>query len=362
MNSRERFLAAAHHKPTDRVPVDYKSRNDVSQKLMQLLGLADTEALLQKLGIDCRNFGVGVTIPSFIERANRVLGGRSQKSGVKYIFHDDGTYEDAWGIVHRPSDDGKYDQWISGPFADTTDLSVFPWPSLDAIESVESIKERIAPNIGKYAMIASMNYPFKCCWQMRGLENFLCDMLIDQDFAIALLEKTAEYELEKSLRAARAGADVIAFAGDIAMQNTMMVSVKAWRELDKPIFARMIKAIKEEKPDVLIFYHSDGNMEEVIPDLIEIGVDILDPIQPESMDVGEIYRKYGSKVCLHGTISIQQTLPHGTVEDVRAEVRHRISISEGKGGMIVGPSNHLQNDTPLENILEIYKTAGSFVE
>jgi len=353
-------MAGARLKPTDRVPVDYCTRNDVADDLVKLLKLENVEALYKKLGIDSRRFFVGEHIPEFVERANKKLGGRSQKSGANYIFHDDGSYEDAWGIVRRPSADGKYDQWVSGPFSNTTDINAFAWPSLDVIESEESIKARFAPYADEYAIIATLNYPFKVCWHMRGLEVFLCDMLEEEEFAAALLEKTAEYELEKALRAVRAGADVISFSGDIAMQNSMMVSVNAWREIDKPIFARMIKRIKEENPDVLIYYHSDGNMEMVIPDMIEIGVDILNPIQPESMDVGEIYRKYGDKICLHGTISIQETLPNGTVEDVRAEVQHRMALCEGKGGMIIAPANHVQGDTPLENIIEIYKTVGSY--
>jgi len=360
MTSKERFLAAARLEPTDRVAVDYCTRNDVADNLVKLLNLEDVEALYQKLGIDSRRFFIGEHIPEFVERANKTLGGKSQRSGAKYIFYDDGSYEDAWGIVHRPSADGKYDQWISGPYADSTDIEAFSWPSLDVIESVESIKARFAPYIGKYAIIATLNYPFKVCWQMRGLENFLCDMLDEEEFASALLNKAAEYELEKALRAVRAGADVISFSGDIAMQDTMMVSVNAWRELDKPVFKKMIKAIKEENPDVLVYYHSDGNMELVIPDLIEIGVDILNPVQPESMDVGDIYRKYADKICLHGTISIQETLPKGTLKDVQAEVLHRMALCEGKGGMIIAPANHVQNDTPLENIIEIYKTAGSY--
>ena len=362
MNNRERFLAAARLQPTDRVPVDYCTRNDVAQQLVDLLKLKDFEALYQKLGIDARRFMVGQTIPEFVARANKSLDNRSQRSGAKYIFYDDGRYEDAWGIVHRPSADGKYDEWVSGPFSETTDINAFPWPSLDVIESEESIRKRFEPFLGKYAVIATLNYPFKSCWQMRGLENFLMDMLVEEEFAQALLEKTAEYETEKALRAIRAGADIVSFSGDIAMQTSMLVSVNAWRKLDKPLFARMIKRFKEENPNVLVYYHSDGNMEEVVPDMIEIGVDILNPIQPESMDVGEIYRKFADKICLHGTISIQETLPKGSIQDVRAEVEHRMALCKGKGGMIISPANHVQDDTPLENIIEIYKTVGSFVE
>ncbi len=360
ITSRERVLMAVAHKTTDRVPMDYCTRSDVGQRLVEYLGLSSREELYCKLGVDIRRLSVNENHPEFNQRANGVLGGNSEKSGAKYIFHEDGTYENAWGIIHRPSADGLYDEWVRGPFSDTMDIDSFKWPEMDVLETVESMKKRIDVYEGKYAIIATMNYPFKVCWQMRGMENFLCDMMIEQEFAVELLQKTASYELEKGMRMIKAGADILSFSGDIAMQDRMLVNVEAWRMLDKPIFAEMIRKFKKMKSDILIYYHSDGNIEEVIPDLIEIGVDIINPIQPESMNVTKIKEKYGKKFTLHGTISIQETLPHGTIEDVRREVMDRITNCSKDGGLILAPANHVQNDTPLENIIEIYKAAGSF--
>lgn len=361
MTGKERVLRAAHHQKTDRIPVDYCTRTDVRKRLTAHLGLESAEELYQKLGIDFRKFGVGLASPEFEARVNGVLGGNSEKSGARYIFHLDGTYEDMWGVVFRPSDDGLYDGWVNGPFAETEDLDSFRWPDIAHMESVASIARRIAP-FQEYAVMGTFNYPFKTCWMMRGLENYLCDTLADPDFARALWQRAAAYETEKALRFIRAGGDIVGFSGDIAMQNTMMVSPAAWRAIDKPLFAEMIRAFKKENPDILVYYHSDGNMEEVIPDMIEIGVDILNPIQPESMDVASIYKKYGDKVALHGTISIQQTLPHGTLADVRAEVHHRVALAAERGGLMIAPANHTQNDAPLENIVELYRAAGSYRE
>jgi uroporphyrinogen decarboxylase len=362
MTSKERILRAAAHKPTDRIPVDYITRTDVMNKLISYLKVPDKEALFRKLGIDIRKTGVGMSNPDFEARANGVLGGSSEKSGHRYIFNPDGTYEDSGGIIWRAGESGLYDEWVRGPFTDDPDLDKFRWPDTGNIESVESISKRLAAIDSEYALFGTFNYPFKVCWQMRGLENFLCDMLLEPDYARELWQRAAEYETEKTLRFIKAGGDIVGFSGDIAMQDRMMVSPHAWREIDKPLFAEMISKFKALKPDVLVFYHSDGNMEEVIPDLVEIGVDIIDPIQPESMDVGYIKQKYGKGVTLHGTISIQQTLPHGTLEDVAREVRHRISLGKEDGGMILAPSNHVQNDTPLENIIEIYRVTDSYRE
>ena len=369
MNSRARVMAAVFRKPVDRIPVDFWARADVTAALIKYLGLETEEQLLRKLGSDFRYVSIGENHEAYLKKTNGVLKGQSENSGKPYIFHGDGTYENEWGIVYRESEAGLYDEWVAGPFSETDDLDInaFDWPSINGstgdgpggslFEDVESIRKRVDKYKGEYAVLAGLNYPFKTCWHMRGWENYLCDMLADEDSAIALWRKSAEYEKEKGLRLIRAGVDIIGLYGDIAMQDRMMYSLESYRKIDKPIFAEMISAFKKENPDILVFYHSDGDMSSVIPDLIEIGVDIINPVQPECMDVENIKRQYGDKVTLHGTISIQETMP-GPIEGVRKEVEDRLRIY-GDGGLIICPANALQNDTPLENILEIYRTAKS---
>ena len=350
MNGRERVRLAVQHKVTDRVPVDYAARADVTENFRKYLGLPDQESLLQKLGVDIRRFPVIEIVPSFLERSG----------GESLIHHPDGTIENVWGVVQKPSADGNYMQMINGPFFETDDLDSFDWPSLDCIESVESVKKKVDVYNGECSVFTYVNNPFKSCWQMRGLQNYLCDTVADEDFAIALWERSAAYELQKGINFIKAGGDVIQVVGDIAMQDRMMVSPAAWRSIDKPRLAEMLQTWKSYNPDIMLYFHSDGDMEEVLPDLIEIGFQIIDPIQPECMDVNRIKKQYGKNFTIHGTISVQQTLPFGTVEDVRKETESRIALAQEDGGMIIAPANHVLDDTPLENFLEIYRTVGSF--
>jgi len=352
MTGRERVRKAANHEATDRVPVDYCVRDDVSKTLQDYLGLPDQESVYKKLGIDIRKFGVGETVPSFLARSN----------GKNSIRYPDGRIESVWGVVQRPSDDGRYLEMVTGPFYETDDLDSFDWPSLDCLESTDSIKKKIDAFGGEYSIFGTLNNPFKCCWYMRGLENYLCDTVANEDFAIALWEKTAEYELEKGIRFIRAGGDGLMVTGDIAMQDRMMVSPPAWRKIDKPRLAEMVSTWKALNPDTMFYFHTDGDMEEVLPDLIEIGFTMVNPIQPECMNVDYIKKKYGKQITLHGTISIQKTLPFGTVEDVRRETASRVALGKEDGGIIIAPSNHVQNDTPLENLIEVYRAAGSYRE
>jgi uroporphyrinogen decarboxylase len=361
MNSRERVLTALAFEEPDRVPVDYRVRRDVSERLAAYVGARDEEELAGRLGIDFRSVGVREHRPDFDARTTGALGGSMEKRGKRFVFHPDGSYEDAWGIVFRPGADGVYEQWMSGPFKASDDLDGYSWPSMDIYDSVEAVRKRVRARGGEHALVTSVNYPFKICWQMRGLENFLCDMLLEPDWARALWKRVASYEQEKAVRAASAGVDIVAFVGDIAMQNRLLLSVSAWRAIDKPLFASMIAAVKGANPSVRIMYHSDGNLEEVLDDLIEVGVEILNPIQPESMDPAALKRRYGRRLVLNGAVSIQRTLPFGAVADVRAEIRALIADCAPGGGFILAPSNHILADVPFENILEVYRAAGSMV-
>ncbi len=351
---RQRARAAVSQLAPDRVPLDFWARSDVTARLMEHLGVADREALYERLGIDLRGVNVGECHPEFEAKTNGVLGGSSSGAGNRFIFHDDGSHEDAWGVIRRQGAAGLYDEWVGGPFVATTDLDGYDWPTMDIYDPVDVISERVAAYGGKYAVLGNLNLPFKSCWHLRGLESFLCDMLVDTTFARELFERVAAYEQEKGMRLVAAGVDIIGIYGDIAMQDRMLVTPRAWRELEKPILKRMVEAFKRENPEVLIFYHSDGDTSEVMPDLIDIGIEIINPIQPECMDPAEVKRAYGDRLTMHGTISIQQTLPNGTVDDVRREVQERVPTCGVDGGLIICPANLMQNDTPLENIVALY--------
>ena len=354
MTSRERVLKSVSHEQPDRTPVDFWCRSDVAARLMSRLDISDKEQLLQRLGIDIRAIPIEEHIASFYRRANGILGGKSESSGKRYHIYDDGRFEDAWGIVRKLGEDGLYDQWVSGPFVENPNLDSFAWPIGDIFDSVEMLRVRVNAYEGKYALIGRLNLPFKVAWHMRGFETFLCDMMVEQGYARELLQRVADYELEKGLRLARAGVDIIGLYGDLAMQDRMLVHPDSWRATEKPILAEMIRKLRAVKPDLKIFFHSDGDITEIIPDYIDVGADILNPIQPECMDPAKVKREFGDRITMHGILSIQKTLPKGSPDDVRREVRDRIRDCGQGGGLIVCPSNLLQNDTPLENILAIY--------
>jgi uroporphyrinogen-III decarboxylase len=204
---------------------------------------------------------------------------------------------------------------------------------------------------------------FETAWALRGLEALLMDMLADPDLADAVLDIPFNYHLAAARKLAAMGVDMLWTGDDVGAQHSMLMSPETWRRFLKPRMARLIAEVKAIRPGLKVAYHSDGNIEAIIPELIEIGVDVLNPIQPASMDPAALKRLYGDRLCFWGTMDEQNTLPFGTPEDVRREVRQRIETVGRSGGLIIGPTHHVQLDTPMENfeamVDEIHRTACS---
>jgi uroporphyrinogen decarboxylase len=144
------------------------------------------------------------------------------------------------------------------------------------------------------------------------------------------------------------------------MQTGMMMSLEFWRHHFKPRLAAIISAAKAVKPDILVFYHSDGNVWDAVPDLIDAGVEVLNPVQPECMDPAKVNEAFGSSLSFFGTVSVQETMPKGTPEEVKAEVRLRMETIGEEGGLLLAPSHVLQPDTPWDNIVAFFEAVEEY--
>ena len=358
MGSRERFFATVRHERPDRVPLDLWARPEVMRQLREHLGTDDVD---EALGIDFGHAGIGSRFPEFEARAAEPKGGDWPGSVGRYIWHDDRTFEDAWGIVQRVGEDGKLCEWVSGPLVDASDPDEFDFPDISTLTEAEEIAGRVAQlKEADKVVLGGATMPFKQAWYLRGLENWLCDMVANRPFAEKLYDKIYAYQTERAVRAARAGVDVVTVVGDIAMNERLMFPPPVFRALDKPRLAEMVRRAREVNPDVLFFYHSDGNISEVMDDFIEVGFDLINPIQPECMDPDEVKRRWGDQITMWGTISIRTTLPLGTPASVRAEVQDRIRRCGHNGGLVIAPANVIMYDTPVENVVAMYEAAREF--
>jgi uroporphyrinogen decarboxylase len=249
------------------------------------------------------------------------------------------------------------------------DLERYPWPDVDDPTRVAKVKEqaeRLAEE-DQYAIIATpwLLFPFERANGMMGMENFLPHMVRNQEFAIALLTKITE--LCKSMMGyflAELGdnVDVIKIGDDLGTQAGLLISPKMYREMLKPLHADYISFIKEHTK-AKVFFHTDGDVFDLIDDFIEIGVDILNPIQTSAgkmANLGELKKRYGKQVCFCGAIDTHHFLPFGTPEEVRQEVRRVIANLGPGGGYLVAAVHTIMDDVPPENILAMADAVEEF--
>lgn len=197
-------------------------------------------------------------------------------------------------------------------------------------------------------------------WYLRSMEDLMTDMMLEDERATLLLDRVTEKAIERIQCYARAGCDLVQCGDDIGMQSTVMMSVELWRTWLKPRFLKVIEAGKAINPDLLIFYHSCGYVLPFLDDLIEIGVDILNPVQPESMDFAEVHARTAGRLSYWGTIGTQQVLPFGTPDEVREAVWRNLRICGAQGGILICPTHVVEPEVPWENLVAMRDAARDF--
>ena len=364
MTSLERVLAALNHELPDRAPrLLYGEALDYVPAIKKMLqDYCGSIPPGDYFDMDIRGVDLNPTRLS-TERFDRWFP--EGPSGVPAnVRNQDGGAEklimDEWGVCRRGSG-FEHLVHIESPLKDKTDFACikeYPWPDLDEHYRFADLGERVdAFHAAGRAVAGFPGMVFEQAWYIRGFEILFQDMALNPEMAHFLLDRTAYYQRAVAVAFARAGVDIVMLGDDVAHQTGLMMSVSMWREFLKERLKGTIEAVKEVRPETRIFYHSDGNIEPLIPDLIDAGVDVLNPVQPECMDPALIKEKYGDKLTFWGTVSVQKTMPFGTPEDVRREVRLRLRTVGRDGGLILAPAHVLQPEVPLENIKAFFEAA-----
>lgn len=356
MTHRERVIAALNHEEPDRCPMQAsftpefaeRLRADLSTKGHELHnppGGRNTYELERALGLDMLLTSVGWQT-SFHKQA--------------------GTYVDEWGVTWKsvpyttPFGSGYYTEMVGRPLADRAALSTYKPPDPRRPELYEEAESLIRNFKHEYWIVGvTKTTILETAWALRGLEQLMMDFVEDPDLAETILEIPYRYHLAAAERLVNMGVDMIWLGDDVGTQNAMLISPPHWRRYFKPRMANFIATLKTINPRLKVAYHSDGCIYPIIPELIEIGLDVLNPIQPASMDPVRLKREYGGSLCFWGSVDVQHTLPFGSPEDVRSEVLSRLRTVGRNGGLILGPTHNVQLDTPLENFRAMVDTITS---
>lgn len=275
----------------------------------------------------------------------------------------DGSIITEWGVGERPAHHYHLTEMVHpmGDFSTLEEVARYPWPDLmapyrhaDLEEKIVAVRDRGLATVSQFTTI------FEQAWYLRGMERLLMDFFDFPEFANKLLDDVTEIGCFMAGRFAEAGVDLVRTGDDIGTQTGMLMSPEMWREWIKPRLARLINSAKLANPDVKVLYDSDGNFEPVVPDLIEIGVDVLAPVQPECNDPGQLKEKYGNQLSFWGSIGVQRTLPFGNPEDVKQEVQERVNTIGKDGGLVIAPSHVIPPEAPWENVLAFFEAVDEY--
>lgn len=340
MNSRERVWTALNHQEPDRVPFFASFVPEIEERMRAAEGITEPDMGVA-LGNDMVKTCVGLELSFY--------GGEKPE------------YNCPWGIRWRwaKNESGEYTEIVGPPLkGDKDKLNTFeiPDPEEDSqYDTFRKMKELYGDE--KWMIGSSQISIFEAAWYLRGMEDFMMDMALDPDYTNALLDKVMRFPLVASRKHAELGADMVWFGDDISHQQGMMMSVDMWRTYYKPRLAELIAEPKKVNPEIKVAYHSCGNCAAVLDDMVEIGLDVLNPLQPMAIDPFETKKRYGDKLSLFGGLCVQNTMPIGTPDDVKAAVR-KLKQECGKGGgYILAPAHHIQADTSLDNIRAFYSEA-----
>jgi len=374
MTHRERVITALEHREPDRVPLDlgsthvtgisavalgslrsYLSLPEAAPTIVDdVQGIALPEDdIMQRFGVDTRGlFPVtsnNITVPLVDADANW-------------------EYVDEWGLVHhRPKDGGLYFSLVRSPIAEQTTtveaVNGHRWPWAGDVSRIEGLRAQAESYRANGYPVVLKGLSAGLCEvaiRIRGMENFLVDLMLDEAVTAALLDRILELKVEFwHMALAHLGdvVDIVLEADDYGTQDSQLVSPDRFRTVFKPRLAQLFGGIKQAAPHVRLLFHSCGSVRPIIPDLIEIGVDILNPVHVAAagMEPAGLKRDFGDALCFWGGgVDTQGVLPHGTPQQVSDDVRRNVEALAAGGGYVFNTVHNIQADVPPQNIVAMY--------
>ena len=353
MTNRERFLITLNLQIPDRPPLYVSVTPQIAKKLSTYSGepyeepldsMLSTRAshmdLLVKMGVDA----VGIAACAPIKNPT--------------ITQKDGLIKNEWGMVFK--DIGLYNEFYDFPLAHAVteqDIENFNFPDPFAAGRWEAAQATIDKYGHTHGIIADLETTlFETAWYLTGMEKFLMDMMLEAEYINPLLDKIQFIHTAYGKKMMEMGADVLWCGDDFGSQSSLMMDQNTFRKIFKPRIKEMFAEFRKINPEIKLAWHSCGAVKPLIPDFIEIGLDILNPIQPlaAEMDPQPLKDEFGTNLVFFGGICVQDLLPNGTPESIKAEVIRRADILGKNGGYIIAPAHNIQDDTSVENVLALF--------
>ncbi|MCP4416958.1 MAG: hypothetical protein GY805_10070 [Chloroflexi bacterium] len=378
MNSRERILTAMNHEEPDRVPIVMGVSNATSikmetyRRLKRLLGIEAEDRYLY----DWVELGTAVPDEATLQRLHSdvrpILDAHPKANFETNLSRPPGTpFIDSWGIGQVELTPGDWFPAIHPLMEAETvaDIEAYSWPDMDDPTRVAHVKAeaaRLAAD-NQYAIMATpwLLFPLERAFSMQRMDNFMLNLGLNPDFAIQLLDKITglcKTLMGHFLRELGDNVDIIKIGDDLGTQESLLISPKMYRQFVKPFHADYISFIKE-RTKAKVFFHTDGDVFPLLDDFVEIGVDILNPIQTSAgkmANLGELKKRFGKKLVFCGGIDTHRVLPFGTPEEVRQEVRRVIEMLGSGGGFMASSVHTIMNDVPPKNILALVDAVVEF--
>ena len=338
LSNKERVRRAFAHELVDRIPTQINYTPAAAALMAAHLGVAPS--------------GLSAKLDNHLLRVDISYEHRLSKDG-RISF-------DWWGVGFDTQEEGYF--VASSPLAKTKDLDNHRWPDphdlglLDgAVEAIERDEDRhfVVPNLG-FAL-------FERAWSLRGFDTFLLDLALDPGFAEDLLERVLEVQLVLIWRFLELGVDGGYFGDDYGGQHHMLFSPRMWRKLIKPRLARLFAPFRDAELPVIL--HSDGQIADILPDLVEIGASVYNPVQPEVVDHAWLQSAFGDQLAYYGGISTQTVLPYGSASEVKQAIMECAAALAPNGtGLLMAPSHRLMTDIPMENVEAMLEAFASLAE
>jgi uroporphyrinogen decarboxylase len=326
MTRKERMRRALAHEPVDRIPTQINYTPSMGQRLAAHLAVTPAE------------------LPNLLD--NHLL--RVDISHEPALSDDGRVAFDWWGVGFDIRQEGYLP--VHHPLAYSKDLGGFSWPDPHSPQLLDRAARLIHDDGGEHFVAPNLGFVlFERAWTLRGFDTFLLDMALDPGFAGELLDRIAEIQGALIDRFLDLGVDGGYFGDDYGAQANMLFSPKMWRSLIKPRLARLFALFREAGLPVIM--HSDGQIADVLPDLIEIGLTAYNPVQPEVIDHTWLRRTFGHRLAYYGGISTQTVLPQGSPQDVQAAVSACVAaLAPDRTGLLLAPSHRLMTDIPIVNV------------